>query len=228
SRPMQQSLQYSAEDKREAIVEAFKKVADSFYFDANSNSWTVPPPEPAAPQAAGRVSIRSKGRRSEAESQLAGAPLKSHFEKEVLARLLVELANVDGQIKAEEKEFLQAVIGDEFGSMEDLLAKDPVSQIECEELPAKSKETIYMLAWVMSLVDFDIDPAEKNMLLEYADMMGLSNSQVKDITQRAKLYLLEKSISVETSREELFEIADQLDLDHQDAERCLIQVKKKA
>ena len=150
-------------------------MADNFHFDSTANAWGSPPPEPTPAAASGRVSIRSRRRKSEAESQLSGAPLKSHFEREVLARicLLVELANVDGQIKPEEKAFLGEVVGDGFGSIDDLLGMDPVSQVECEELPAKSKETIYMLAWVMSLVDFDIAPMKKmNVLLEYADMMG--------------------------------------------------------
>ncbi len=229
-------VKFTGEEKREAVLEAFRKVADQFHFDQHTNSWSSAPAASSVSTPSGKVSIKRRGRRqqeeqeaalSPVEEQIQKSPLQSHFEKEILARMLIEIAHADASMSAEEREFLQSMIGSDLGTIDELAAKDPISQIECSELSPGAKETIYMLTWVMSLVDFDMDPSEREVLLEYADMFGFSDQQTQEITLKAKQYMLESAIDVDTSREELFELADKIGLDHTSAERCLIELKKR-
>lgn len=224
SRPMQDKLQYSGEDKEEAVVEAFKKVAHRFYFDETQGAWTQ------APIAAARTVEKAAPAPtpvSAVEEQIEKSPLSTRFDREVLARILVELAAADGEIEDAEQEFLQSVVGAEFGSINELMAMEPVSPVECEELNPGVRETIYLLAWVMSLVDLEVNQAERGILMEYAGMFGFSGQKSEEIIRKARLYLLESSIAADTSREELFSLADSLGVDRNDAERALIQLKKR-
>ncbi|MBK6622492.1 MAG: TerB family tellurite resistance protein [Saprospirales bacterium] len=164
---------------------------------------------------------------SAVEEQIGKSPLSTRFDREVLARILVELASADGEIESAEQEFLESVVGAEFGSINELMAMEPVSPVECEELNPGVRETIYLLAWVMSLVDLDVNPSERSILMEYAGMFGFSGQKTEEIIRKARLYLLESSIAADTSREELFSLADSLGVDRNDAERALIQLKKR-
>ena len=221
SRPIREKMQHTGEDKEEAIVEAFKKVAHRFYFDEAQGQWTQAPA--AAPRTVDKPAPEQK---SAVEEQIEKSPLSTRFDREVLARILVELAAADGEIESAEQDFLESVVGAEFGSINQLMAMEPVSPVECEELSAGVRETIYLLAWVMTLVDMDASSSERNILLEYAGMFGFSNQKMEELIRKARLYLLESSISADTSREELFDLADRLSIDRGDAERALIRLKK--
>lgn len=208
---------YSSEDKRIATLAAFQKVEEYFDFDRSSNNWKAPV----------TLSNKPKDRLSLFEKQVKKTPVETHYDKEILARMLVELANADNNISKEEKEFLASLIGPEIGHLDDLLKKDPISQIECEEVDDKVKKTIYMMAWVMALIDLDLDPNEKEILMEYADMFDFSEDDKNELIRNAQFYMVENSINVSISRSDLYDLADKLELSHDDAERCLIDIKKR-
>lgn len=222
TRNVQTGFQFTREDKEEAIVDAFKKVAHRFNFDESQGTWTKAPAVTAKTQE--RPAPEQK---SAVEEQIENAPLSTRFDREVLARILVELASADGEVEREEQEFLESIVGTEFGSINELMAMEPVSPVECEELSTGVRETIYLLAWVMSLTDLDVNQSERNILLEYAGMFGFSDQKMEEIIRKAKMYLMESSITVDTSREELYDLADRLSLDRNDAERALIRLKKR-
>ncbi|MCC6461149.1 MAG: TerB family tellurite resistance protein, partial [Saprospiraceae bacterium] len=205
------------EERESAIVDAFIKV-QAYFPQAEPQivkRSAPPPPSPKAEQL------------SPFEQQLRKAPLQNHFEKEILARILVEMAGVDGDIEAEEREMLEDVITPDLGTIPGLMQKDPVSPMECREISAGSKETIYMAAWMMALANMDISPAEENLLQEYADMFALSSQVATRIVRDARFSALENAIDDPSiSRSALFELADQLNMNHEDAELCLIQIKK--
>ena len=240
---------YGTAEKQAGIVAAFAKVSDRFRFDDVTGQWSDAVAMPKTTRSkikiggnrltsAERRAARAEKKAAEAAAaenktalfdvQLADAPVESAYDKEITARILTELANADGRISREEKEFLKEIIPPELGTIESLLARDPVSRIECEEVSDKVKETIYMLAWTIALADFSVDPSETDILAEYADMFDLSSDRRDAMVKAAKFNMLEKSIDSGISRAELFELADKLEMSNDDAERCLIELKKRS
>jgi uncharacterized tellurite resistance protein B-like protein len=199
---------YTETEKQTAIVAAFKKVAKQFYYDSTKEVWTSPK------------------NLSGFEKQLQSNPVKERYDKEILARLLAEMANADGEITQEEKDFLHSIIGSEFGSIDDLLEQE-LSPMECEEVEDGINGTIYMLAWTMALIDNDLDGEEIQKLNEYGQMFGLDDAQIQDFSLKAKFYVLENVIKAGGSKEDLFKAAEGIRATRREAEKCLIQYKKR-
>ncbi len=209
---------FSQGDKEAAIVAAFKRVKHKFIAQEEQ-------PEKERPRV--RISKKEMSTLPLLEAQLKKYPIDNPYDREILARMLTELADADGRITSDEKAFLEESIGSDFGSIDELLSKDSISRVECEEVSEKVKPSIYMLAWVMSLIDMELDPAEERLLMDFADMMKFSNRQVDEAMKAAKYYIIEQTMGIDASKDELFELADAIGLSRDEAERCLIQMKKR-
>jgi uncharacterized tellurite resistance protein B-like protein len=237
-------VSYGSAEKQAGILAAFEKVADRFNLDENSGQWqeAAPMPGNSTPSRRKKIKIGHRGAKKEPkysyssdaaiagslfENQLKKAPIENNFDKEITARILTELANADGKISREEKSFLAEIIPPEIGTINELLERDPVSQIECEEVSEPVKETIFMLAWTVALSDFSIDPEEVEILSEYAEMLGLTEDRQEGLIRAAKYNMLENVIDRSTARAELFDLSTKLELSNDDAERCLIDLKKR-
>ena len=231
---------YTASDKEDAIVKAFQKVSRHFESKRSTERIKIERPErgerrerrerPERGERRGRDRSDRRGgggqsRRSDSDyqNQISDAPISNPFEQELLARFLVALASADGRITADEREFLSEVIPSKFGTIEDLQGKDAISRIEAEELDADIRETVLVLGWSMALADYDLDSSEIRLLSTY----GISDHRKEELATMAKKECLENAITAETSREELFNLADGIDLDRDNAERCMISYKKK-
>lgn len=210
SRDAIQNTQNSKKDVENACVEAFLKVKDYFVLDESTGNWgqapTPPPPRKMSPF----------------EDQATNSPIVDPHDQSVFARMLAELANADGHIAPEEQAFFSSVIPPGGASLQELLAGDPVSRIECEMVTEGVKETIYMFAWAISLSDMDIDPIEKELLMEYADTFGFPDYRRDELVQNAKFHILEQAIDPDIPRNELFDLADKIELPRDDAERCKV------
>ena len=79
----------------------------------------------------------------------------------------------------------------------------------------------------MALADYDLDSSEIRLLSTYGELFGISDHRKEELATMAKKECLENAITAETSREELFNLADGIDLDRDNAERCMISYKKK-
>lgn len=203
------------EDEKNAIVEAFKKVEKQFNFNNASQSWE---------KLVYNVPISAL---SEFEQQIKSNPINLRYEKEILARMLAEIIYADAQTKPEEIDFFNSVVPSEMGDFKRYKSFDPVSDIECEEINPSCKQTIYMLVWATALIDLDVHPNEKKKLLQYGNMMGLSQNEQNECIRKAKYYILEISINTDSDKSLLFQIARDIEMAEQDAERCMIQLKKR-
>ena len=76
-------------------------------------------------------------------------------------------------------------------------------------------------------VNLDINPAEKRILREYADMFELEEQKTEDMIGMAKSYALEQALTPMTSRSELYSLAERLEMSQEDALRSQIQWKKR-
>lgn len=215
SRDLVRQAQFGKAEKEEAVISAFVRVQHHFHYDEETGEWgKSPKPPPDVPKAP-------------FEQQLIDAPIRNKYDQEILARIMAELANADGHLDKSEEEFFNDVIPPEFLPLESLMKKDPVNSIECEEVSEPVKATIYQFAWAIALVDYDLDAVEEELLMEYADMFGFTDDRREELVRNAKYHILERAIHEETTREELYEYADRIRLDHFEAERCRARMKKR-
>lgn len=228
---------YTTADKEEAIVKAFNRVSRHF---EPSRSERVVRERPDRGERRSRDRDRDRGsdrRRSrrgereesdsEYENIVNNNPVENGYEQEILSRFLVAIADADGKITPEEREMLTEIIPSRFGTIQEIQNKDQVSRIEAEELSDNVKETVYLLGWAMALSDYDIDAAEVRILTRYGEIFGLPDHRKEKLEILAKKYCLEQAITEDTSREDLFELADGIQLERDEAERCMISFKKK-
>lgn len=244
------SYSFSTADKEDAIVKAFKRVSRNF---SSGRSERVEKARPERrerserrerPERRGREERRGRddrrgrgerrgretrrtGSESEYELQLMDHPIENGFEQEILARFIVGIASADGRITSDERDFLTDTIPARFGTIEDIQAKGDISRVEASELESGSKETIYLLGWTMALADFDVDPSETRMLLTFGELFGIPDHRKEELAKMAKYECLEQAITVDTMREDLYKLADGMELDREAAERCMINYKKK-
>lgn len=198
-----------------AIVDAFMRVKDNFAYDEASGEWRKPEAPPPPPP------------KSPFEEQMNNHPIADPHDKNVFARVLAELAYADGTVSKEESEFFKNIIPPDQPSLDRLAKADPVSKVEAEEVTQNVKATIYMIAWVIAMIDLEIAPVEEELLMEYADVMGLTDIRREELIKHAKFYVMEQYIDPDEPREELFSIADKIKLNHDDAERARIAYKRR-
>ena len=206
---------YSEEEKRMAILDAFEQVADYFHFDERQENWRAPAVAPAA---------KAMG---EFEQRLHKQPVENRYDQEVLARMLVELGQADGLLGEEERDFLESFLPPGLGGVEAFLTSPPLTTIECEEVSEKVKPTLYLIARALSLIDFDPDPREEDLLREYAHMLGLDAGEAEEADRVARHFVLEQSIDIHTDRDTLFRYAARLGMGEDEALRAQIQLKKR-
>lgn len=213
---------FTEAEKQAAVLAAFERVSDNFYFDEADYTWKAPPEFER-----GKKGRKDPDKMSDFEKQLDKHPVTDYFEREVLARLLVEVASVDGRIDEEEREFLDAFIGRDLGSIDEISIRDPLSSTECEEVSPGVRETLYMLAWVTSLKDMHLDARERDLLMKYGNMFGFDTETKMATIMKAKHYVLEQTLTPYTTREELFDHAKQIQLGQKEAEKCMISYKRR-
>ena len=198
-----------------AILAAFMRVAKFFQYDEASETWmkaTDPPPPPP---------------KSPFEELIASHPIVDPHDKNVFGRILAELAYADGSVSPDEATFFKEIIPPDQPSLDVLAKADPVSKIEAEMVTAGVKSTIYMFAWVICMIDLRIDNVEEELLMEYSEVFSLSDARREELVKIAKYFVLERNIDPDISREPLFQYADKIKLNHDDAERCRIQYKRR-
>ncbi len=200
----------SQEEMEEAVVAAFKTVRTQFHFDEAAGSWGKPT-KAAAPT-----------EKTPFEAQIERSPIADRHDKKVFARILADLASADGTIQDEEVSFFQSLVPADAGSIHDIIASDPVSKVDCEMVKDGVRDTIFMFAWAIVMADYEIHPNEVAMMTKYADMLGMSGNRKAELEQMAKVNMLEAALSPDTTKEELFELAQSLNMSNDDAERAKI------
>ncbi len=206
----QQGMTFSAGEKERAVMEAFETVAGQFHYDTNTGTWLK----------ADDV--------SEFERQLVNHPITDDFFRDVLARMIVQLAMADGELSAEETEYLRDQLGLSTLAIDELSLSEPVVMgAELAEAPEGMKETMYMLAFMAALVDERLHDSEKEMLAGYAQMFGFPDRVADRLALVAKKYLIQKSLTLFTSRKELWQLAEKLQMDRKEAEREMVRFRRK-
>lgn len=217
TRGLQNSV--SKSEKQAAVVAAFRKVSNKFSYDAGNGGWRKPSAALAEAAPITEVAPFTK--------QLQDSPVRTGFERDILARMLARIAYADGELASEELEFFKDSIPSSMGTIEELNAKDDISSIEAEEVDSGVRETIYMLAWSISAIDMDVDDSEVALLHKYRDTFGIAADRASELEKLGKVNVLEGYLSEDISRDELFQMAGKIGLNNNDAERAKISWMKR-
>ena len=205
----------SAADQQEAIVVAFQTVATAFVWDPSSEAWIS---AKAAAELLGAF-----------QRQLSEHPVVHPYDRQVLARMLVEVARADGRVSAEESSWLTEMITADQGSVEDVASRPPLTDAELRSAsPTPIRRTLLLLAHALALVDENLDPAELQVLEHFGRGLGLSARDQQEVGQVARTWVLDQALERMATwgghdahaRQQLYDLAGRLGMNQQQAEQA--------
>lgn len=212
---------FSDSDRQAAAVAAFQTVARQFVWDGQNRRWI------SARAAAASL--------SPFERQMAEAPVNERYDRMVLSRMLVEVANADGFLAQEESDFLLEFLDPDAGSVASLSQRPPLTASELAETSTGAvRDTLLMLAAVLALTDEDFSEAERAKLDAMAAGLGLAGARKNDVMRKAQVYILDNAMEAifahghdERARGEIYALADRLGMDRRSASTAEAQFLKR-
>lgn len=213
---------FSAAEKQSAVVAAFQSVASRFAWDADNSRWI-------SAQLAGDVL-------TDFARQLEAAPVTQQYDVGVLARMLAEIANADGNIGDDEKGFLAGFVPPDAGTVDDLLATPPLSKVELEEAAAGApRETMLMVAWALALTDEDLADEEQARLAAHAEGLGIGADRAAELKRFAQVFVVDQAVEAAYAggqagaevRQQVLGLAQKIGLSADDAERVEVKYRKR-
>ncbi len=219
---------HSTEDINAAIANSFKRVSRNFKVKSLNERSSGRERRASASDRRGRQEQRAMSREAELSFQdhLSKYPIKNLFEQDLMSRLLVSIAQADGRISEDERNFIAELLPKKLGSISDIAARGEISSVEAEELDTNVKKSILMLGWAVALVDFDLSPAESRKLNEFASLFGFSHAEVSVIADLAKYETMTSVMDPLMPKSALYDAAEGIGLNEAEAERMLIKFKK--
>jgi uncharacterized membrane protein YebE (DUF533 family) len=171
------SASYDKNSQQAAVVDAFRTVARNFawnqekqaYIDAETAEVTL----------------------SDFDRQLRDHPIEGKWERTVTARMLAEVANADGSVDEEEREFFESALDADLGSLDDLLKQGELSKFELEEVKPDARASMMMLACAMAMTDEVLDPKEQEVLARFAKGLGISLDREEQLRHWAAAKVVE-------------------------------------
>lgn len=219
---------HSTADINAAIANSFKRVSRNFKAKSLNERSSGRERRISSSDRRGRQEERAMSRSEELSFQdhLAKYPIKNLFEQDLMSRLLVSIAQADGRISEDERNFIAELLPKKLGTISDIAARGEISSVEAEELDSNVKKSIMMLGWAVALVDFDLSPAESRKLNEFASLFGFSHAEVTVIADLAKYETMTSVMDPLMAKSALYDAAEGIGLNEAEAERMLIKFKK--
>lgn len=205
----------SAREQSAALVEAFRSVQSQFVWDAQRATW---------------ISQTAMGEAmSDFEQLLAAAPIAHPYDRQVMARMLVEIARGDGRLSSEESTWLTEVITPDLGDVHTLAARPPLTPAELGSASQGAvRKSLLVLAWAMALVDEEMADAERALLAHYARGLALPNAAVESCRKAAQTYILDQAMERmfnwgghdEYARAQLYGLAERIGMPVHEAQQA--------
>ena len=205
----------SAREQSAALVEAFRSVQSQFVWDAQRATW---------------ISQTAMGEAmSDFEQLLAAAPIAHPYDRQVMARMLVEIARGDGRLSSEESTWLTEVITPDLGDVHALAARPPLTPAELSSTSQGAvRKSLLVLAWAMALVDEEMADAERALLAHYARGLGLPSAGVETCRKAAQTYILDQAMERmfswgghdEYARAQLYGLAERIGMPVHEAQQA--------
>ena len=188
---------------------AFKKIKHNFYQDKRHGDGVY----------------EMKREESSFHSIIQKAPVTNVYDQEILMRMLIELARLDG-IATEEHVFLQSFTGD-MVTFNELLHKPDISYVEFEETTPAVRETMYLLAWAIAMIDKQLSHAEKSKLTDYASMLNIPYERTQVLIKYAKHHIISIAMRNQLGNHAILQIAKDIELSAEEAEKAMVQYRKR-
>jgi len=200
------------DETQAALVEAFRTVQGRFVWVPAKGQW---------------VSARAAEALMPAfQRQLTRHPVAHPYDRQVLARMLVELARTDGEVAASEQDLLTDLIE---GGMEALAKRPPLTAAELRTTSGgDTRVSLLLTAWTLALVDEDMANAERALLMTWADGLDLRPAQVVWVRNTSQQHVLEEALErMHTwgghdsyARGQLYALAERLGMTRPEAEEA--------
>ncbi|MGE0488341.1 MAG: hypothetical protein AB7S38_03925 [Vulcanimicrobiota bacterium] len=157
---------------------------------------------------------------------LTQAPVKELYDQQILARVLLEVVKADGEIQAQEREFLEQFVPEPLRGYEDAA---PLTMAEMAEVSHQGeRETILLLAWATAYADQEVDAAELRRLGTFAKGFMLPEKRMRELRQSARLFVVDRALAevfargttpTAAERESIYALADKIELPRADVDR---------
>jgi hypothetical protein len=170
---------FSAKEKRYGAVESFRSVQGQWLWDGFRSTWLV----------------RSEAGRfiSELQQQVATAGLVERYDREVAARIMVEVARSEDAISPAEEDFLIRFLGAEHHTVSEILTRPPLTDAELDQtVPGESRVTVLMMAWVMALSDGLLSAGKSQALTVFGERLGVGQDGMQQAAETARRYIVEE------------------------------------
>lgn len=167
------NAQLDTDEEEAGIIGAFQSVADRFMFDGTR--WT---------------------HRAEEEPALvrkvAGGAALTGYDRDVTARMVVEVARVHGGVSEDERSHLLDIF-DDVGSLDVLLARPPLTPADLAETTRGGvRRSMLAVTWSMALCDADFDPREEALLETFAVGLQISEEERATVRREAQVYVVQQ------------------------------------
>lgn len=202
------------EELHDALYRAFEQVMYLFAWDPSSESWTIV--------------HEARGLGSELQRQLKLAPLDSPEDRELLTRMLLDVASADKDVDRAEEEMLLDFVDRDKIARGRPGERGRVSQDDLRRASTgQARETLYMLACAIAMVDHKFDPEESDRLEFYAKGLGLDELRASELLEAGQMFFIERYMVRrfaetgeldEEAREDVVKLAKQLNYDPDSAE----------
>jgi hypothetical protein len=178
-RNMQNTL--SQGEQQQAVLAAFQSVASRFYFDPQRNTWVSKAAE--------------KELFSPFDLQLNNSPVRHNYDRQLLGRMLVEIAMADGILAPAEESWLLSFLDPSMGSIQSISQRPKITSAELNTASkGPVRQTLLMLAWALALADESFVSSEHQRLNAFSSGLGLTNTQKKSAEEAAQGYILEQAM----------------------------------
>ncbi|MEQ1503756.1 MAG: TerB family tellurite resistance protein [Myxococcota bacterium] len=126
------------------------------------------------------------------DAQLAAGPLGSPYDRQLAARISLEVAAAHGGISAEEQAHLEDAVDPAVGSLASLAARPPLTAAELGEAsPGPVRVTLLALGWAVALSDEAEHPTEAHRLGQIAEGLSVSEADAARARSLAQGWLLD-------------------------------------
>lgn len=207
---------FSEDERRAAVLRAFQGVSERFAWDGRR--W---------------VSAEAQAEtQTEFARQLGALKLTSPYDRSVLARMLMEVAQADGRITQEERDLLGRFVAADVGPGE---GRPALSRAELAETSPGAREVALMVAWAVALADSELSEEEREKLGGHAAGLGISGERAAVLKGYAQAFLLDQALAQvyaggrrdEAAHRAVMELARRIGLGAEEAERVDIRYRKR-
>lgn len=216
----------SNQERKDAVIAAFKKVKSQFRWNTERQTWL-----------AADMHTHLESTLSSFVVQNNNHPVSHPYDVQILSRMLVEIVMADGEMTQSEREWLIQLLNPEYGTMEQIAQFPPLTKAEfnnCSAGPVRT--TMMMMAFAMSMCDERLVQEEITALETMANHLQLSTSDKYHAKFWAQTYILEQAIhyislsaygNLQTARQQIVQMASRIGLSSEDALNIEAKVRRR-